>query len=122
MIEEAMRVVRKRMVLEYAKGIGNAAEACREFGVPKSTFYEWKKAYDEGGVKGLVRKKPTPKSHPRSLPPEVVEKVIHLRQQYHLGPQRITWYLERYHGIQTSCSCQHYHGIQTSCSTVYRTL
>lgn len=27
-----------------------------------------------------------------------------------MGPQRITWYLERYHGIKTSCS------------TVYRTL
>jgi transposase InsO family protein len=49
-------------------------------------------------------------SHPRQLAPEAVEKVLHLRRTYHLGPQRITWYLERYHGIQTSCS------------TVYRTL
>jgi transposase InsO family protein len=40
----------------------------------------------------------------------VVEKVVHLRRKYHLGPQRITWYLERYHGITLSCS------------TVYRTL
>ena len=31
----------KWVILEYAKGIGNNGEACREFGVPKSTFYEW---------------------------------------------------------------------------------
>jgi transposase InsO family protein len=31
-----------------------------------------------------------------------VEKVIHLRRKYHLGPIRIVWYLERYHGIKIS--------------------
>jgi len=50
------------------------------------------------------------KKHPRQLSTEAVETILDLRRQYHLGPQRITWYLERYHGITTSCS------------TVYRTL
>jgi transposase InsO family protein len=31
-----------------------------------------------------------------------VEKVVHLRQTYHLGPVRIVWYLARYHGIKIS--------------------
>jgi len=39
-----------------------------------------------------------------------VDKILHLRQTYKLGPERITWYLERYHGIKTSES------------SVYRTL
>ena len=38
---------RKYVILEFAKAIGNNLKACREFGVPKSTFYEWKKAYAE---------------------------------------------------------------------------
>jgi hypothetical protein len=62
------------------------------------------------GKAGLVRKKPIAKSHPRQLPPEVVDKILHLRRTYHLGPQRITWYLKRYHGVETSYS------------SVYRTL
>jgi len=31
-----------------------------------------------------------------------VDKVLHLRRTYHLGPIRIVWYLERYHGIEIS--------------------
>ena len=57
-----------------------------------------------------MRKKPVARSHPRQIPWEFVEKILHLRTKYHLGPQRITWYLERYHGFTTSCS------------SVYRTL
>ena len=30
------------------------------------------------------------------------EKVLHLRRKYHLGPQRIVWYLERYHELRIS--------------------
>ena len=98
------------MILEYARLFGNVAKACREFEIPRSSFYKWKKAFDIGGKAGLARKKPIALSHPRKLSPEVVEKILHLRRVYHLGPQRITWYLERYHGLTTSCS------------TVYRTL
>lgn len=105
-----MAVRRKTVILEYARLFGNVAKACREFEIPRSSFYKWKKAFDVGGKAGLARKKPIALSHPRKLSPEVVEKILHLRRVYHLGPQRITWYLERYHGLTTSCS------------TVYRTL
>jgi transposase InsO family protein len=63
-------------------------------------FYVWKAAYEREGEAGLVRKKPIPKSHPATIKPEVVDKVLHLRRTYHLGPIRIVWYLERYHGIK----------------------
>lgn len=100
----------KRLVLDIAEGLGSDAKAYREYDVPKSTFYEWKKAFREEGAAGLIRKKPIAKSHPRQLPSEVVEKILHLRRIYHFGPERITWYLERYHGVKTSSS------------SVYRTL
>jgi transposase InsO family protein len=53
-------------------------------------------------VEGLCNAKPIARSHPNRTPDEVVEKVLHLRRKYHLGPIRIVWYLERYHGIQVS--------------------
>ena len=90
---------RKLMVLDYAKAIGNAAEACRDFDVPHSSFYVWKKAYDKEGKAGLLRKKPIPKSHPKKLKQAVIDKIVHLRKTYQLGSWRIKFYLERYHNI-----------------------
>ncbi len=109
-VRDALEAQRKFAVLQYAEGIGNVKEACRDFNVPRSTFYRWKRAYLKEGKPGLVRKKPVARSHPRQIPPEFVEKIVHLRAKYHLGPQRIAWYIERYHGFKTSCS------------SVYRTL
>ncbi len=109
-VREAFRVQFKWSVLEYAKGCRTVAKACREFEIPRSTFYGWKKAFDKEGKAGLVRKKPVARNHPRSLAQDVVDKILDLRQTYKLGPERITWYLERYHGIKTSVS------------SVYRTL
>ena len=37
----------------------------------------------------------------RRIPP-IVEKVLHLRTAYRLGPIRIVWYLARYHAITIS--------------------
>ena len=103
-VRNALDVRRRRRVLEYAKALGNVSEACRELGIPRRTFYRWRKRIEHEGEGGLMNRQPGPKNHPWSTPPEVVEKIIHLRTKYHLGPQRITWYLERYHGIQLSCS------------------
>jgi transposase InsO family protein len=101
-VREAFRVHYKWTVLEYAKVCRTVAKACREFEVPRSTFYNWKRAFDKEGKAGLFRKKPIARNHPRSLAQDVVDKILHLRQTYKLGPDRITWYLERYHGIKTS--------------------
>jgi len=109
-LADALVIHRKMFVVRFASGARNISKECREFGVPRSSFYRWKKAYEKEGIDGLIRKKPIAKRHPRQLAPEVVEKILHLRRVYHLGPQRITWYLERYHGVKTSCS------------SVYRTL
>jgi transposase InsO family protein len=99
--KKELRVRFKFIVLDYAKHAG-VTKACREFEVPRSSFYCWKKRYDEEGYSGLYPKKPTPKSHPRMTPPAVVEQILNIRKEYQLGPQRIKYYLERYHGIDIS--------------------
>lgn len=43
-----------------------------------------------------------PKNPANRTPPEIVDKVLHLRSTYHLGPIRIVWYLARDHGIKIS--------------------
>ena len=99
----------KLSVLSIAKIVG-VTEACILFEVPRSSFYRWKNRFDEEGQSGLYPKKPTPKTHPLMTPPAVVEKILHIRKEYKLGPMRIKYYLDRYHGIDISES------------TVYRVL
>ncbi|MBC8485551.1 MAG: IS481 family transposase [Bacteroidetes bacterium] len=101
-VQEIVNIRRKRVILEYAQGIGNARKACREFNVPRSSFYRWKKSFDREGIEGLKRKKPIAYNHPRKLSQEVVIKILDLRKTYQLGSIRIKWYLERYHGISVS--------------------
>ena len=93
---------RKTRVLEHAARIDNVRKTCRYFGVARSGFYVWKKAYETHGDEGLVNQKPCPYNPRLRTPPDIVEKVLHLRRPYHLGPIRIVWYLERYHGITIS--------------------
>ena len=100
--QELGRMHRKRIILEYAKGIGNCYKACREFNVNRSTFYNWKKTYEKEGFEGLRRKKPIHYNYPGQIPQETINRILELRQNYQLGSKRITWYLERYHGIKIS--------------------
>jgi transposase InsO family protein len=109
-LQDRLAARRKWAVLEYAQATGCVTKACREFKAPRSLFYRWKAAFALEGLKGLQKKRPVARRHPRQLSQEAIDTILHLRRQYHLGPQRIAWYLERYHGIKTACS------------TVYRTL
>ena len=98
-IEAYLTYSKKLQVLKYAKEYGNNSIAYNFFGVKKSTFYKWKKAYDEHGEEGLLRKKPTPRTFPNQIKQEIVNKVLELRKEHRLGTWRIKWYLERYHDI-----------------------
>ena len=93
----------KIYLLEYiSKSKKSVLQECLEFGIPRSTFYEWKKKYELEGKDGLVRKKLIANNHPNKIRQPVIDKVIDLRENYQLGPIRISWYLIRYHGIQIS--------------------
>ena len=97
-------VKRKSRVLDYANEIGNISKACRHFGISRQSYYRWKKALQENGQAGLINSKPCPKNPRLRTPPEIEGKILHLRKTYHLGPIRIAWYLDRYHGIRISDS------------------
>ena len=95
-------IKRKLRVLNYAKDIGNVSKTCRYFGISRETFYLWKRAYERFGEKALINSKPCPENPKLRTPPEIEEKILHLRRNYHLGQLRISWYLQRYHGIKIS--------------------
>jgi transposase InsO family protein len=95
-------IQRKLRLLKHAEQIGDVSKACRYFGVGRASFYRWKTAFQQQGEGGLANRKTAPKNPANRTAPEIVEKVLHLRQTYHLGPIRIVWYLARYHAIKIS--------------------
>ena len=50
-VRNAFVMRRRRLVLEFAEGLGSVKMACRELGVPRRTFYQWKRRFDEEGVR-----------------------------------------------------------------------
>jgi transposase InsO family protein len=100
---KAQRDIRRKLrILTYAKEIGNISKACRHFGISREGFYKWKRAYAAYGEEGLINSKPCPENPSLRIPPEIEEKILYLRKTYHLGQLRISWFLERYHGIKVS--------------------
>ena len=63
-VKDILNQRRKLMVLEYAKAIGSVSQTCQDLGIARSSFYEWKNAFEQEGKSGLLRKKPIPKNHP----------------------------------------------------------
>ena len=102
MSNDEREIRRKLRVLEHADEHGNIRRTCRYFGISRSLFYVWRGKYRAQGRAGLARQKAVGVSYWNAIAPEVVEKVLHLRRTYHLGPKRIVWYMERYHGIRIS--------------------
>jgi transposase-like protein len=53
MTEEERETRRRKQEFAHVEKHGCAAKTCRYFGIPKSTFYRWKKQYLEEGEPGL---------------------------------------------------------------------
>lgn len=86
-------------VLEEATARGNVAKTCRHYGISREIFYQWRRRYQADDVAGLRDRPQGPHHCPRATPTEIVEKILYLRQHYHMGPWRIRMYLRRYHEI-----------------------
>jgi transposase len=93
---------RKLRVLRHAERTGQLAKTYSYFGIGRAGFYSWRRAYEHDGEARLVNAKTIPKNPPNQTPPELAEKVLQLRSKYHLEPERVMWYLARYHGIKLS--------------------
>jgi len=80
---------RRPKILIHAEETGHVGRTCRYFGIGRASVYCCKAALEKLGEAALVRKKPIPKNPKNRTPPEIVEKVLHLRKSYHLGSKRV---------------------------------
>jgi hypothetical protein len=90
------KTAQKRLsLLQLAEKLRKVSEACRHFGVSRSQFYEYKRAFQERGFEGLIDRPPMPKTFPNETRPEVKEKVISLSLDHPAwwGPVHIRYHL-----------------------------
>jgi len=96
---------RRLAVIRHAQEVtGNVSMTCRYFGITRQAFYKWLRRYEEQGLEGLRDRSRGPHVIPHATKPEVVSKIVYLRQHYHFGPHKIAMYLKRYHDIEVSPS------------------
>ena len=57
--EEELRVRLKLVVRELAHHLG-VTKACREFDVPRSSYYRWKQKYEKPDNRDCIEKDPSP--------------------------------------------------------------
>lgn len=107
--QEQKRLVKWRSgFIQHALEVsGNVSATCRYYGISRQTFYKWKRRYDASGQTALVNRSHGPHNHPNKTPPEVVHKVLYLRQNYYFGPRKISYYLKRSHDIDLSHATVH---------------
>ncbi len=69
-------------VLQLAEALGNVSEACRQRGMTRTQFYEYKRRFQTHGIEGLKDFPPVHKSHPFTTPPETVERILALSLEH----------------------------------------
>jgi transposase InsO family protein len=106
---ERLRVtlLRHRMLQRAAAAPRTVAQTCRHFGISRKTFYKWKQRFDVSGTAGLCDQPRRPKRSPKGTKPEVVSKILYLREHYHFGAGRIAAYLQRFHAVTIARSSVH---------------
>jgi len=72
----------KLSVLELAQSLGNVTEACRQRGVSRTQFYEYKRRFQTHGIEGLKDLPPVHKTHPFTTPPETVKRILALSLEH----------------------------------------
>ncbi len=77
------KVARQRLnLLAMAEEIGSVKEACKRMKVPRSQYYEFKRAFQTQGLAGLIDRPPVAKRFPNRTPAEVERRVLELSLEH----------------------------------------
>src|SRR3989338_4965879 len=69
--------------MDYHRQCQNGAQACRHFGIPRQTFYEWKRRYNPHHLESLEEKSRRPKRTRRWQVSRIEEfRILHLRRAH----------------------------------------
>lgn len=67
---------RRRRLLELADELGNVSEACRQMGVSRARYYQWRRLADAYGLEALTPKARRRPQLPNATPTHVIERLL----------------------------------------------
>lgn len=86
-----LKIKDKLILLELADLSKNVSVACEYMGVSRKTYYQIKKAFDEGGVEALARKSRRVPNVNNRVPEPIEQEVLKLsREDPLLGKKKIS--------------------------------
>src|SRR5687768_7540858 len=89
---------RARFVLAALEGWTSMSELCEKYGISRRVGYKWVSRYESGGLAALEDQRRAPRIQAKATAPEVVRKLIELRQQRPTwGPKKLRARLEHLH-------------------------
>src|SRR5690348_18282254 len=73
------KIARQRLsVLQLAETLDNVSAACRQRGMTRTQFYDYKRRFELQGLEGLKDLPPIHKTHPQTTAPEIAEQIVAL--------------------------------------------
>src|SRR3990170_2300937 len=89
-----------RLRIAVASDELNVSAFCREHGVSRQTFYEWRRRYLADGLEGLEPRSRAPRTSPKRVGADIEDAVVALRKELaglgvDHGPATIQWHLGR---------------------------
>lgn len=85
----------KYMIIKHALKEKNVAKTCKLFGISRTTYYNWERAYRKHGMKGLKAKEPRKPKMPNKVGAGVEREILAYIEKYPAdGPKRIYYELK----------------------------
>lgn len=124
-MDPALKIARQRLsVLELAAALGNVSQACRQRGMTRTQFYEYKRRFQTHGIEGLKDLPPVHKTHPQSTPEATVQQIIQISLEHpSWGCHRISHHLKltgNYVSGPTVQRILHKNGLSTMYDRLFR--
>ena len=85
----------KYMILKHALKENNISQTCMLFGISRTTFYKWHRAYQKHGMMGLESKEPQKPAMPNKVGKSTENEILKYVEKYPAdGPKRIYYELK----------------------------
>lgn len=95
MRDEGFNAYNKYRVIKHALKEKNVSQTCKLFGISRTSYYKWLRAYEKKGMTGLEIKEPQKPKMPNKISPLLESKILAYVEKYPAdGPKRISYELK----------------------------